>query len=284
GKIMQTEVRELTLNIGALQLAMKCWGKAEDKPILALHGWLDNAASFDRLAPLLTGYQIYAVDMPGHGLSSHWPQGMSYHSIDAVGVVSQWIHHWNFKKITLLGHSMGASIASLYASAFPEFVDKLVLIEGLGPLASPAEDAPTRLRRSILQYAELPHKKMPVYPSIEQAIEIRRKVSGMSVEATTPIVNRGIKKTEGGFTWRTDPRLKMESPYRMTEDQVCACLKKIECPVLWIRANQGMNLDPFMASHRQESVKQLQVFRLDGNHHVHLEEPAPVAKAILSFL
>ena len=76
----------------------------------------------------------------------------------------------------------------------------------------------------------------------------------------------------------------MESPYRMTEDQVCACLKKIECPVLWIRANQGMNLDPFMASHRQESVKQLQVFRLDGNHHVHLEEPAPVAKAILSFL
>jgi pimeloyl-ACP methyl ester carboxylesterase len=281
---LNTSAHEFNVTLNNLQLAVKRWGGSSSKPILALHGWLDNAGTFDRLAPLLKEFQIFAVDMLGHGHSSHWPQGMSYHSIDVVGIVSQLVHHWNWEKVTLLGHSMGASIASLYAGIFPEKVEKLVLIEGLGPLAAPASEAPHRLRRSIEQYAELPFKKLPVYSSVDEAIEIRRRVSGMSVEAATPIVTRGLKEVAGGFTWRTDPRLKMESPYRMTEEQICECLKQITCQVLWIRANQGMNLEPFMASHRQQSVKQLKVFRLDGNHHVQLEDPQGVAQAINSFL
>lgn len=281
---MDTLAHEFNITLNNLQLAVKRWGESSSKPILALHGWLDNAGTFNRLAPLLKDFQIFAVDMPGHGLSSHWPQGMSYHSIDAVGIVSQLVRHWNWEKVTLLGHSMGASIASLYAGAFPEKVDRLVLIEGLGPLAAPASEVPHRLRRSIQQYAELSLKKLPIYSSVEEAIELRRRVSMMSIGAATPIVTRGLKEVVGGFTWRTDPRLKMESPYRMTEEQVCECLKQITCQVLWIRANQGMNLDPFMASHRQQSVKELNVFRLDGNHHVHLENPNRVAEAITPFL
>ena len=54
------------------------------KKILCLHGWLDNAASFNRLAPLLLDssspltdeqlqqpMEILALDFPGHGLSGH---------------------------------------------------------------------------------------------------------------------------------------------------------------------------------------------------------------------
>ena len=128
--------------------------------------------------------------------------------------------YWKWDRLILLGHSMGASVATLFAGTFPEKVDKLVLLEALGPLTSPADEAPERLKRSLSQYAQLPQKKLPIYATVERAIEVRRQVSGMSTEATAPIVLRGIKEISGGFTWRTDPRLKIDSPSRMTEDQI----------------------------------------------------------------
>ncbi len=281
---MNSDPREIIVSLKSAKLAVKVWGAPEGTPILALHGWLDNAGTFDLLAPYLGKFQLFAVDMPGHGLSSHWAEGMSYHSIDAVGVVAQIIEHFAWEKVTILGHSMGASIASLFAGVFPERLDKLILIEGLGPLAAPPEDGPARLKRSILQYADLPNKKMPCYSSPEHAIEARRKASNLSREAATAIVLRGIKEISGGFTWRTDPRLKTESPFRMTEEQVIAFLNQITCPVLWVRANQGMQLDIFMSPSRQLSIRHLKIFRLDGNHHVHLEDPKKVAEALLDFL
>ena len=46
-----------------------------------MHGWQDNAGSFDRLIPLLPRNHAYlAIDLPGHGLSSRIPNGMQYHT------------------------------------------------------------------------------------------------------------------------------------------------------------------------------------------------------------
>ena len=46
-----------------------CWGSGQKNKILALHGWLDNAASFNQLAPKLAeiGYEVVAIDFAGHG-------------------------------------------------------------------------------------------------------------------------------------------------------------------------------------------------------------------------
>lgn len=281
---MNLEPQEIVVELEGVQIAVKRWGEPNAKPILALHGWLDNSGSFDYLAPLLKSFQVFAIDLPGHGLSGHWPKGMSYHSIDGVGTLAHLIRHWNWEKVILMGHSMGASIASLFAGTFPEQLDKLILLEGLGPLTSPAEEAPARLKRSILQHSELSTKQLPVYSDIDRAIEVRKQVSGMSEKATRPLVQRGIKEFSGGFTWRTDPRLKMESPYRMTEPQVIAFLKEISCPTLWIQARQGLKWDPWIINERTRAVKDLKTFEIEGNHHVHLEDPEKVAEIILSFL
>ena len=60
------------------------WGSASDLPVLALHGWLDNASSFAPLASHLSGFQLLALDLPGHGHSQHRPPGMRYHLLDYV--------------------------------------------------------------------------------------------------------------------------------------------------------------------------------------------------------
>ena len=52
---------EIELPLRHVRLAAKAWGDPSDPPLLALHGWLDNAGSFDALAPLLTGRHVVAL-------------------------------------------------------------------------------------------------------------------------------------------------------------------------------------------------------------------------------
>ena len=76
---MTFQEREFTA-LGA-QLSGKLWGSDGGQPVLALHGWMDNAGSFDMLAPLLDQYQILAIDSIGHGRSEHFPDGHVYNCL-----------------------------------------------------------------------------------------------------------------------------------------------------------------------------------------------------------
>ena len=64
-------------------LSAKVWGSLTQDSIkvIAMHGYMDNAGTFDRLIPLLPdNYYIVAFDLPGHGFSSHVPYGKSMSS------------------------------------------------------------------------------------------------------------------------------------------------------------------------------------------------------------
>jgi len=75
--------RDIEIALPHLRLAACSWGDPALPPLLALHGWLDNAASFERLAPLLCEhFHIVAIDLAGHGRSQHRPAGLWYHYID----------------------------------------------------------------------------------------------------------------------------------------------------------------------------------------------------------
>ena len=62
-------VQHRTFESNGVQLAAKEWGTPEGKPVIALHGWLDNANSFDKMLPFLEGMHVIAVDMAGHSQS-----------------------------------------------------------------------------------------------------------------------------------------------------------------------------------------------------------------------
>lgn len=66
---MSAQVEEIRLNLGHIELAAHLFGPADGIPVIALHGWLDNANSFARLAPRLKGLRIVALDLAGHGYS-----------------------------------------------------------------------------------------------------------------------------------------------------------------------------------------------------------------------
>jgi len=230
---------ELEIQTSTLCLSAKCWGNPEGMPVLAFHGWLDNAATFDHLAPYLKEFRLVSLDLPGHGLSEHRSPGSSYHFSDIIVDVLEVLHVLGWQRFSLLGHSMGAGVASYLAGTIPEKISSIILIEGLGSLAQKAEKMPEILRESAEQWQKLANKKLPLYPDVETAVKVRHHVGGIEESSVRTLVARGLQPVDGGFTWRSDPRLKIKSRHYLTEEQACAFLQQITAPVLLIEAENA---------------------------------------------
>lgn len=258
-------------------------GDEQQLPILALHGWLDNAASFLPLMGELEA-RFVALDFAGHGYSGHRPQGAATHYIDHVRDVLTVLDQLGWQRCILLGHSMGAGVASLFAGTFPERVAKLVLIEGLGPPSTEPAAAAQTLRQAITDMIALPGKQKPVYAERQQAVLARtRGFGGLSVECAALLSERGLETCPDGVTWRSDARLRLTSSLRLSEAQVEGFLRAIVAPTLLVLGDQGMagvaQVEP-----RLEWLRQVSVVSLPGRHHLHMETPAAVAAAIRQFL
>ncbi len=276
---------ELTLDVRGLRLAARAHGPPDGTPVLALHGWLDNAASFDPLAPHLAGMRIVALDLPGHGHSQHRPPGAPYHLLDYTADALAAAEALGWASFALLGHSLGGSVAAVLTAAAPQRIERLVMIESLGPLSEEPAQAPGRLARSLAREARAGNRPARRYATLDEAVQARRAVGGLSESAARRLAERATMGDEQGLRWRSDARLRWPSPYRLTEEQVLAFLAAIDVPVLVLAAEAGpiAPAEP-SAARRLAALPHARVHRLPGNHHLHMETPAPVARLIDPFL
>lgn len=258
-------------------------GSGRSRKILAVHGWLDNASSFIPIAPLIEDAHMVAVDLAGHGHSDHRPPGTSYHLVDYVPDVVEVAERLAWDRFILLGHSLGAGIASLIAATFPERVEKLCLVDGIGPMSGADSSCPERLRRSIVK-RRLQGYRHSVHASVESALEARLRVTRMDPACARLIVERNLVAVDGGYAWRTDRRVTHASPVYLAESQVRAFLRAIEAPTLLVRAANGVIVDRDSTAERIGCLSRVKVVDMAGDHHLHMDAPEPVAKVINSFL
>jgi pimeloyl-ACP methyl ester carboxylesterase len=276
--------REIELALPHLTLRGLSFGNGGGERVLAIHGWLDNAASFVALAPLLEGVELVAIDLPGHGHSDHRAPGAYYHYVDYLGDVLGAADALGWESFSVLGHSLGAAIASVLAAAAPARVRQAWLIEGLGPIATAESKALELLRRALGDREAIAAKSLRVFDALEVAIAARMQANGLSERAARALVERGTRRTEGGFVWSSDPRLTLTSAIRLTEAQILAYLEGIACPTLLVTADPSPPyFTPGTVARRTAAVPTLEHVVLPGSHHLHLEDPAPVAAAIAAF-
>ena len=284
---MSLNFEEVRLRLPHIELAAHLYGPEDGLPVIALHGWLDNAASFGRLAPLLPGLRIVALDFAGHGHSDHRPPGSSYAIWDYAYDVLQVAEQFGWQRFSLLGHSMGAIVSVLLAAAMPERVERLALIDGLIPYTGEADSSPQKLGEALNAQLALAGKSKPVYAEFSRAVEARmRGVGAVSREAAELLAQRGLMPVPGGYTWRTDSRLTLPSPLRLTHAHALAFVRSLQCPTKLLMAQQGMLL-------AQPSINQLleglavEAVQLPGGHHLHLDDEqgaALVADCFKAFL
>ncbi|MBT2789088.1 MULTISPECIES: alpha/beta hydrolase [unclassified Halomonas] len=270
------------LSLAQGRLAALSWGRTDAPVWLALHGWLDNAASFTRLAPLLVealDIRLVALDFRGHGHSEHVPEGGDYALWDYCHDVLDAMASLELEQTSLLAHSMGAAVACLLAAALPERVERLTLIDGLGALNTPTDETASQLRKGLTAYRR-PLSRAPRYPDIESAVAARVAGGVTPVDSitATPLVERNTQPTaDGHVQMRTDSRLLKPSLVRFTPEQVISLLAEITAPLLLIEGEQGILGERKWAQEARQAVKGLTRQVLKGGHHLHLE-PRAVAQ------
>lgn len=258
-------------------------GTPAGHPALCLHGWLDNANSFSALIPRLAeteALDLVALDLPGHGHSPPLP-GATCHYLDYAATVLDILAALDWPSAHVLGHSLGGALATLVAGTHPNRIDRLVLLDALGPLAAEPDDTVARTRRYLTHYLHTPNHR--VYPTRTSAITIRTHLADLTWQAAATLTDRGLAPTRGGYTWRHDPRLTHGLIPAFTEDQVHAYLRAITAPTLLLTADRTA-LHESCYPARRAAVSTLTHTTLPGGHHFHLTHPGPVAAATSAFL
>ncbi|MCH2157826.1 MAG: alpha/beta hydrolase [Oleiphilaceae bacterium] len=250
-------------------------GQTQGRPVIMLHGWLDNAATFEPMLERLQleGRPVYALELPGHGKSQHRDKSAQYHlvdnTIDVLAFVDSISEGSDFD---IVGHSMGGIIATLVAASVPERVKHLVLLDSLGPLTDEIENVLPQLKRAVKRASSLRNSKLNVYPTKEVAARARTAgVGKISMPASRLLVERGTIEVEGGWTWSSDPRLLEPSLLRFSEAQVEAIMGGIECPVLLLVGTDGYFKQYEAIKKRLAYIKTLTQHQVDGGHHFHME-------------
>ena len=298
---------EICLKLPHLELAALAWGDPEAKPLLALHGWLDNAMTFVKLAPALAaaGYRVVALDFAGHGFSDWRPAGQTYHLLDNCFDVQAAAITLGWKQFTLIGHSMGAGIASLLAGAQPSVIEKLVLIDGIGTLTTADKDAADQLGQAMSRWIGYQQKNQKnddkdvasafsgkIYPSIDAAAKARMLgVGAVDYPAALQLCQRALQAADPadastGWFWRSDSRLRHPSALRLNEAQNLSFMAAIKAPTLYIEGEQGLMVNRLEIATRVQTINSAQKLSLTGGHHLHLEEASCEATTteIMKFL
>ncbi|KAJ3153015.1 hypothetical protein HK101_001767 [Irineochytrium annulatum] len=295
-----------------IKIAAKTWGREEGAKvrILALHGWLDNAGTWDLFLPRLYGMcdnpgdlYVCCIDLAGHGMSEHRSLQSNYmialHCEDVVAVADE----LGWEKFVLLGHSLGGVISILSCALMPERVQSVVSIESLAPFAIPKTDF--MILRDQIAYRQHRRSARPVsnktvYSSFDAAVAARMNgFHKLSREAALPLVTRGVVRAaeavtgpgdlgdelQEGWVWSSDARVLEPDLVWYLEPAVESFLENIECPVLVIWGDKGIK-SGFNAESRERLVSDLTVKELKGGHHLHVEpaELEPVVVTTHAFL
>jgi pimeloyl-ACP methyl ester carboxylesterase len=279
---------EVEFEIFGRKIAAKAWGRTEGPPTFALHGWLDNANTFDRLAPLLPELNLLALDFAGHGFSDHRPEGVHYHSLTDIQDVLSVADELGWQSFDLIGHSMGGAVTSELAAMFPERVNRAVMIDGFIATGGVTLQERLEQNRAAVEKMLAGQREPKRYPDLETMAQRVTEATDQSFDAASVLVARGHKAIEGGVTWRTDPRIRFPTPLRYTREHIDLLLDNATAPSLLIVAEQGDTWYQGEIEDAQAHYSHLNVERMDGPHHIHLEpryvrEVARLTRAFYGF-
>lgn len=254
--------------------------------VLCLHGWLDNAASFIPLIEHLGSMNVIAIDLLGHGKSSHRSADAHYHFIDWVYDILLLVELNQWENIHIVGHSMGGMIASAFTAAFPDKVKSLTLIDSVGFIYGDESETTLQLRKGMLSRLNIKSVSSKHHKSLtlDKATKARLLVSDLCYEHAEKIVSRNLEIFDGGYRWRPDRRLTTVSPYRLTKYQAEKIVSDISVPTLLIYGTKGLGFIRDGIKHFSSMIRQVTLKELEGGHHLHMENPQATAILIKELL
>lgn len=281
-KIARAERR---LSIRGADYCLSEWGNADAPLIIYLHGWGDTGSTFQFVVDALSArWRVIAPDWRGFGRShcrcmSYWfPDYLA--DLDALlGLVSP------NEAVRLVGHSMGANVAALYAGIFPERVRAFVNVEGFGLPDSNAADAPSRYRAWI--EAASGALSFSVYDDFASLAErIGKRHTGMAPDQALFVAREwATREADGKVRLRADPLHKLPNPVLYRRAEAEACWRAATAATLLVIGGRSRFARELPQVSNAPMFAEAETVLIDGaGHMLHFEVPGALARAIDEFL
>jgi pimeloyl-ACP methyl ester carboxylesterase len=275
---------ERFLSANGLTHHVLCWNDDADTTVVLLHGFLDQAWSFHGLAQPLAaaGLRVVALDWRGHGETDHVGAGGYYHFPDYVLDLHELMPYLASGPVHLLGHSMGGTVAALYAATHPHVARTLTLVEGLGP-PDYAGTAPEKLS-AWLDSMDRFRKKGP--RPMEDLADAVKRLRAQSSELPTALAyflaEKGTKPAlDGdGLVWRFDPLHRTTSPAAFSAETFREFLVRIAAPTLVVTGSRGFRTVDHQAR-VLASKDAREVVVEEVGHMIHWMAPEPLARLVI---
>jgi len=284
--------QEQVIELRGLRMATLRWGPDGPPQVLLLHGFLDQALSWDAVGHALAGAGLRALapDHRGHGRSAWAPTGSSYafaeYLADLDALVDALVDPTAPEPLVLVGHSMGGTLAGQYAGLRADRVRGLVLVDGLGPPAGTAEDAVDQLGAFLDDQARLRRGAGPraaVFADVGAAADrLMRSWPDLGADAAAALAARTLVPTEGGLRWSWDPAHRTRSAVAFDLDRHLALLRRVQAPTALAYGDHGFYVHLPDLSVREQSLSRLvRTARLPCGHNVHQARPDALTELIL---
>lgn len=226
--------REEFVEVRSLAHRVLHWGPAEAEPIFLLHGFQDCADTFQFLVDELPrDLHFIAPDWRGFGGSAR--NAAPYWFPDYVADLEGLLDHYSAEKpVTLVGHSMGGNIASLYAGVRPSRVRRLISLEGFGLPRVAVERAPDRLAEWLDQLRAGVNESF--YESTDRLAKYLQRRNPRLADPIAEFIARAWTKPapQGGFMLRFDPWHRLTNPVLYRREEAEACWRRTTAPTLFM--------------------------------------------------
>ena len=270
-----------------LRLHYLDWGNDTAPALLLIHGIHDHCRSWDWFVESFrSDYHVVVPDLRGHG-DSDWAMGSSYMLVDYVYDIAQLIQQQNLAPLTIISHSLGGTIASMYSGLYPDHVDHLVIIEGVGLYPGfHADRQGASIRHWIDSGRNLAARTVRKYPTIEAAYQRMHEMNPhLTTEQARHLSMHASNQNEDGtYSWKFDNYTRNRSPYDMPAEDMIALWRAIESQVLIINSKTGY---PHRIGQDGTDVhfKNLTMTQIDdAGHWTHHDRLNEVVSSVTNFL
>ncbi len=283
---------EHTFDARGLKIHYVEWGDRKGELLILIHGFLDHARSWDPLVAAIKNLstkprRIVAMDCRGHGDSGWIERGGFYHFPDYVLDLNSLILNLGAPSAVLLGHSMGGTISFLYSGTFPHRVEKLILVEGVGPHGLNFSAAPRLMEKWIIEVRALEQRRAIEYSTLEKGVQrLQRSNPRLKPDLALHLARHGMKQTSRGkWVWKFDPLHRTTSPQPFYTGQALEFLSRIECPVLLVTGKESRQTIRKDRKERFNAISNRTEVEIEGaGHMVHHDNAEGLAQVVVEFL
>ncbi len=274
---------------GGLDHRVLEWDRGGSTTVMLVHGLADAGGTWSRMVEHLPDHlHCVAPDLRGHGGTGRVGDGGYYFFPDYVRDLRDLVDRFARERLVLVGHSMGGGISALFSGAWPSEVERLVLVEGLGPPDEDRADGPRRVRRWIREVQQVQRGQRtggPVADLADAARRLRSRAPGLDEAAAVEMAGWLVREQpDGRLGWAQDPLHRTRTPLIFRIERWAPFFEAITCPVLTVAGGRSWYRWPELEERRALLADHRHLELPDASHAVHQDAPRELAGAVARFI